>query len=154
MFKKNGRIQKLIFFYDMIEDSSGDNSFGKNRSTFGSWLTWLHTACPNLIKVAKCSLLKLSRSYLNSCCSKVSQRYFIHSGCEGARLCLLLLTLIRVPAGSLSSVIRWMQTLVCFRTRSPLDFGTICCRRLRQAFWVMFSSGDGKLPRQTTVRKM
>lgn len=103
-------------------------------------LTWLHTAWPHRTNVAKCSLLKFIRSYLNSCCRKVSQRCLTVSCGDGTRLCLSLLTLIRVPWGSLISETRCEQILVFFRARSPVDFGTSCWKKLRQAFCVMFSS--------------
>lgn len=102
--------------------------------------TRLDTARPYRINVAKCSLLKFIRSYLNSWCRKVSQRYLISSCGDGTRLCLLLFTLMQVPGGTLISVMCCVQILVLLRTPSPLDFGTICWMRLRQAFCVMFSS--------------
>lgn len=102
--------------------------------------TRLDTATPYRKNVAICSLLKFNRSYLNSWCRKVSQRYLISSCGDGTRLCLLLFTLIQVPGGTLISVMCCVQILVLLSTPSPLDFGTICWMRLRQAFCVMFSS--------------
>lgn len=101
--------------------------------------TWLDTAWPYRTNVAKCSLLKFIRSYLNSWCRKVSQQLLIVSCGDGTRL-YLLLTLMQVPGGTLISVMCCVQILVFFRTRSPFDFGTICWTKLRQAFCAVFSS--------------
>ena len=103
-------------------------------------LTWLHTALPYRTNVAKCSLLKFIRSYLNSWCRNVSQRWITMSCGDGTRWCSLLLTLMRVPGGTLISVMRCVQILVFLRTLSTFDFGTICWRKLRQALCVIFSS--------------
>lgn len=104
-------------------------------------LTWLQTARPYLTNVAKCSLLKFIKSYLNSWCKKVSERCLTVSCGDGTRLCLLLLTLIWVPGDTLISIMLCLQILVFFRTRLLFDFGTMYWRKLRPAFCVMFSSG-------------
>lgn len=102
--------------------------------------TRLDADWPYRMNVAKCSLLKFTRSYLNSWCRNASQRFRIISRGDGYRLCFLLLTLMHVPGGTLMSAMRCAQILVFLRKRSPFDFGIISWTKLRQACCVTSSS--------------